>query len=171
MTALRCGPVDTVCVRWKQGCCSGPVPRVSHHLSDLGACRMDDCYSDLSARVTASSSTLCVTCARHELLDPENQRRAEGKRVWLAEQVELLASSICPPWSLAVASHAFVSMFTTLCFLLPKKERTSNPLWVLVFFAAAATVSTLDAATVRRLAAAATAQFAPLSPSGRPMSG
>ena len=52
--------------------------------------------------------------------------------MWLAEQVELLASSVYPPRSPAVASHAIVTMLTTLCFLLPR-ERTSNLLWVLVF--------------------------------------
>ena len=66
--------------------------------------------------------------------------------MWLAEQVELLASSIYPPRSPAVASQATVTMLTTLCFLLPradqqppKKERTSNLLGVLVFLSAADT--------------------------------
>ena len=60
--------------------------------------------------------------AHHELLDPEVQRRQRGTRVWLAEQVELLASSIYPPRSPAVASHAPVTMLTTLCFLLPRNS-------------------------------------------------
>ena len=56
---------------------------------------------------------------------------AEGRRVWLAEQVELPASSICPPRSPAVARHATVTMLTTLCFLRPRKSGPATP-WVLV---------------------------------------
>ena len=51
--------------------------------------------------------------------------------MWLVEQVELLASSICPPRSPAVASHATVTMLTTLCFLLSRKSgpATSSGCW------------------------------------------
>ena len=35
-------------------------------------------------------------------------------------EVRVLASSICPPRSPAVASHASVTTLTTLCFLIPR---------------------------------------------------
>ena len=35
-------------------------------------------------------------------------------------EVRVLASSICPPQSPAVTSHASVANLTTLCFLLPR---------------------------------------------------
>ena len=38
-------------------------------------------------------------------------------------EVRVLASSICPPRSPAVASHASITTLTTLCFLLPRKGR------------------------------------------------
>ena len=38
-------------------------------------------------------------------------------------EVRVLASSICPPRSPAVASHASITNFTTPCFLIPRHER------------------------------------------------
>ena len=68
------------------------------------------------------------------------------------------------PRSPAVASHASVTMLTTLCFLLPRtsKPATSSGCWS---FCCCRNSQHPGRRNVRRLAAAATAQNAPLSPS------
>ena len=63
--------------------------------------------------------------------------------MWLAEQVELLASSIYPPRSPAVASHTTVTMLTTL-LLAPQRADQQPPLDA-GLSVAAATVSAVGA--------------------------
>ena len=90
------------------------------------------------------------------ILEPWEAAEAEGRRVWLAEQVELLASGVYPPRSPAVASHAPVTMLTTLCSLLPRSigPATSSGCWS---FCCCRDSQRTGRRNVRRLAAAATA--------------
>ena len=78
------------------------------------------------------------------------------EREWLAERVELLASSTTAPESGGRQPRIRHDVNDHLLHA-PQRERTSNPYLGADHFAAAATVSTLFAATSKNLAVVATA--------------